>query len=413
MHDLRSDPEKRCLTYQYDGAGNRVSLTRGNGTASLPPNAVASASYDAANEQTAFAGATLTYDANGNLTNDGVNTYQWDARNRLIGISGNVTASFTYDALGRRLSKVVNGTNVQFAYDGIDIIAEISGGLVGANYLRSFDIDEPFIQQSATDNQFFHADALGRALALSTAQGAPATTYGYEPFGKTTVTGTNANAFQYTGRENDGENLYQYRSRYYSTTYHRFIQEDRLGFLGSGVNAYAYVINSLLRWIDPGGWAYQGPALDHSSVTITQNGFGNRTLGFSIQGGQGGSNLEVRIGVGQAPNRGRGGLGQFKPDTYSQISLQIPLNPNGTGSGSANISGLTGGGESYLQIKIVHPGAPTGHLTNFPQDDRGGRYPIGLCGKGLPPCDVLKGYEGPDASGYVEPGTASNSKTQQ
>ena len=61
-----------ALTYRYDAAGNRTSLIRSNGTASLLPDAVASASYDAANEQTAFAGATLTYDANGNLTNDGV-----------------------------------------------------------------------------------------------------------------------------------------------------------------------------------------------------------------------------------------------------------------------------------------------------------------------------------------------------
>ena len=45
---------------------------------------------------TAFGGQTLTYDANGNLTNDGTNTYTWDARNHLSAISGGVTASFQY-----------------------------------------------------------------------------------------------------------------------------------------------------------------------------------------------------------------------------------------------------------------------------------------------------------------------------
>ena len=64
-----------ALTYQYDAAGNRTSLTRNNAAASLLPAAVASATYDVVNEQTAFAGATLTYDSNGNLTNDGTNTY--------------------------------------------------------------------------------------------------------------------------------------------------------------------------------------------------------------------------------------------------------------------------------------------------------------------------------------------------
>ena len=42
--------------------------------ATLLPDAVASATYDPANEQTAFAGTSLTYDNNGNLMNDGVNT---------------------------------------------------------------------------------------------------------------------------------------------------------------------------------------------------------------------------------------------------------------------------------------------------------------------------------------------------
>jgi len=52
----------------------------------------------------------------------------------------------------------------------------------------------------------------------------------------------------------------------------------------------------------------------------------------------------------------------------------------------------------------------TAHLTNFPQDIKGGKYPIGLCGaQGAPSCDVLRAYEGPDIS--LEPGT--NSKTQR
>jgi YD repeat-containing protein len=137
-----------ALTYQYDAAGNRTSLTRNNGTASLLPTAVASASYDAANEQTSFAGAPFQYDANGNLTNDGTNTYVWDARNRLVQITGGVTGQFNYDVLGRRTSKTINSVTSQYAYDGNDITAEVSGGAVEANYLRSLSIDEPFIRQT-------------------------------------------------------------------------------------------------------------------------------------------------------------------------------------------------------------------------------------------------------------------------
>ncbi len=53
----------------YDAAGNRISITRVNGTATDLPDAV-QASYDAANEQIRFNSPTpnLTFDANGNLT---------------------------------------------------------------------------------------------------------------------------------------------------------------------------------------------------------------------------------------------------------------------------------------------------------------------------------------------------------
>jgi RHS repeat-associated protein len=222
------------LIYTYDAGGNRTSLARANGTASLLPAAVASASYDAANQQTSFAGATLTYDPNGNLTNDGTNTYAWDARNRLIGISGGTTASFAYDALGRRVNKTINGTTISYLYDRNDIIQEISGGAVGANYLRGLTVDVPYIRQSIT-TEYYHADALGSISVLSNQAGAIASTYSYEPFGSVAVSGTSTNPFQYTARENDGTGLLFFRSRFYSSTSHRFISQDPLGIRG-GLN---------------------------------------------------------------------------------------------------------------------------------------------------------------------------------
>ena len=69
------------------------------------PAAVSGNIYDAANELTAWNGATLSYDANGNMLSDVPgNQYTWDARNHLIGIGGVQTASFAYDPFGRRTS---------------------------------------------------------------------------------------------------------------------------------------------------------------------------------------------------------------------------------------------------------------------------------------------------------------------
>lgn len=216
-----------ALTYQYDAVGNRTSLTRNNAAASLLPTAVASATYDAANEQTAFAGATLTYDNNGNLTSDGTNTYVWDARNRLIGMSGGTSASFAYDPLGRRVAKIVGGATANFLYDGHDVAAEIGGGAVSTAYLRSLSIDEMFGFLRQDGAYFSIYDGVGSTLTLTNQSGIPAVQYSYEPFGKAQTSNPSfANPFQFTGRENDNTGLMYYRARYYNFISHRFVAQD-------------------------------------------------------------------------------------------------------------------------------------------------------------------------------------------
>lgn len=96
---------------------------------------VATVSYDAANQQLAFGNATMAYDDNGNLTSltdpAGSTTFTPDARNRLIGVSGpNITASFEYDALGRRATKIVNEARTKFLYDGLNPVQESTGAAV-------------------------------------------------------------------------------------------------------------------------------------------------------------------------------------------------------------------------------------------------------------------------------------------
>ena len=245
-----------ALTYQYDPAGNRTRLTRSNGTASVLPRAVASATYDPANEQTAFAGVTLQYDANGNLTNDGTSTYVWDARNRLVGISGGATASFSYDPLGRRVSKTIGGVTTQFAYDGNDIVQDLGSGAVATSYLRSLNIDELFGILRQDGVYFSIHDGLGSTLALSNQAASSVVQYSYEPFGKTTSSNPSfINPFQFTGRENDGTGFYYYRARYYSTSLQRFIGADPLGLYGGDINFYAYVGNNPTTFVDLDGLA--------------------------------------------------------------------------------------------------------------------------------------------------------------
>jgi RHS repeat-associated protein len=240
------------LSYQYDAVGNRTGVG-GAFARTLLPNPLVSANYNAANRQLTFDSQPLTYDLNGNLTNDGVKTYTWNSRNQLVAIAGGSAASFMYDALGRRHSRVVNGVSTEFLYDGLNPI-EQAGPTGIAILLTGLGIDEYLIRTDVAGARMLLTDVLGSTVALTDTTGAVETQYTYGPFGATAVTGTlDASEFQYTGRENDGTGLYYYRARYYQPTLHRFISEDPVRFEGGDVNLYSYVFNQPTIFTDPTG----------------------------------------------------------------------------------------------------------------------------------------------------------------
>jgi len=204
----------------------------------------ASTVYNADNAQTYFNGTALSYDANGNLTSDGTNTYTWDARNHLTAISGGSTASFVYDGFGRRVKKVIGSTTTQFLYDELSPVQELNGKrnpAVIANLLTGLPVDEYFTRTDTATGvtSTLVADALGSTIGLVGSGGTIATSYTYQPFGATTAGGAgNTNTYQFTGRENDGTGLYFYRARYYSPNFRRFIAQDPIGFTGGDPNLY-------------------------------------------------------------------------------------------------------------------------------------------------------------------------------
>jgi RHS repeat-associated protein len=223
----------------------------------LLPDAITSATYDQGNRQLAFGASTMTFDDNGNLLTQtdpsGTLAYTWDARNRLTGLSGgSASASFGYDAFGRRAQKTIDSVTTAFRYDGLDIVKE-TDGVGDVSYLRTLGIDEVLTRTDSAETGQYLADALGSTMALTDSTGGATTTYTHEPFGRTAVEGTGINAFQYTGRENDGTGLYYYRARYYDPGRGRFISEDPIGFAGGDIDLYPYVIGNPSRWTDPLG----------------------------------------------------------------------------------------------------------------------------------------------------------------
>jgi YD repeat-containing protein len=199
----------------YDLAGRRVGVGGSLASTQLPA-AVSSAAYNANNQLTQWGSTAMTYDANGSTLSDGMNTYVWDARNRLVSADNNA-AAFAYDPLGRRVSKTFMSTTTNFLYDGANAVQEF-GTLPTANLLTG-GVDERFQRTSSTETDDYMTDALGSSVELTGSTEATEEQYSYSPYGGQNATGmTTTNSYTYSGREFDGLGIDYYRARYYNPT---------------------------------------------------------------------------------------------------------------------------------------------------------------------------------------------------
>jgi len=240
------------LSYQYDAAGRRTQMGGSLASTGLPQD-MAAASYNAANQLASWAGTAHSYDDNGNLTSDGQRTYTYDSRNRLKTIAGSASASFSYDALGRRTDRTVGAVSTGYLYDGANAVQELSSSGVKADLLIGLGIDEVLARTDSIGTMSLLSDALGSTQALADATGAIQSRFTYEPYGQTMPSGAASdNSVQYTGRENDDTGLYYYRARYYDPAKGRFTQTDPIGLAG-GINTFAYVGGNPVSYKDPRG----------------------------------------------------------------------------------------------------------------------------------------------------------------
>lgn len=258
--------------YGYDTLGRLVVANHGSDAFAYSYDAVgnilgAGRTYDAGNRLTQDTDFNYSYDANGNLiskqhrTTGARSVYTWNARNQLVRLERfpDATAavpskvlSFAYDPLGRRASKNEDGVSERYVYDGSDLIGVLDSlNSVQRRFSFGTEIDEPLRMAGSTGTRYFHANHLGSVMALSASAGV-VSQYNYEPYGKTRVTGEATNPFRYTAREQDAEDLYYYRARYYDPTRQRFISEDPIGLAG-GINTYSYAAGNPISERDPTG----------------------------------------------------------------------------------------------------------------------------------------------------------------
>lgn len=255
--------DSNSTSYYYDSLGNRTEVDDGSPTAYLQNNL---------NQYTSVGGTNYSYDNNGNLIDDGLFKFYYDCENRLTDVndqSDTAVASYSYDYLGRRISKTVYGSpdvTTKYCYDGDQVIAEYDGG---DNLLRKFiygpGIDEPICMIDVADSNavyYYHFDGLGSVAALSDVNSVIVESYSYDVFGAPTIYDANnseisqsaiGNPYMFTARRADDETaLYYYRARYYAFDIGRFLQTDPIGY-SDGLNVYAYVGNNPVNLIDPMG----------------------------------------------------------------------------------------------------------------------------------------------------------------
>ena len=142
---------------------------------------------------------------NGNLADDGVRLYEWDALNRLKTVAdkstGNIVGQYTYDALGRRIRKVITGgglsgniTNgtTDYVYTGARCCEERNGSNVAVKqYVWGRYIDELLQQRVDIDttpaDQYLLSDLLYRAVALVDDTGTIIEAYDTDAYGNTLI----------------------------------------------------------------------------------------------------------------------------------------------------------------------------------------------------------------------------------
>ncbi len=158
-------------------------------------------------------GTAFSYDASGNVTNDGVRTYTYDAENRVVGVSGPAPESYGYDAANHRVKKEVGGVVTHYIWEGDQVIAEYKRG-GGAT--------------QATGTRYYHQDRLSTRLITDGAGNVVGTT-DHLPFGEEIGASGEGEKHKFTTYERDGTGLDYAVNRHYAPQLGRFKQPDPLG----------------------------------------------------------------------------------------------------------------------------------------------------------------------------------------
>ncbi|MDX2161313.1 MAG: RHS repeat-associated core domain-containing protein [bacterium] len=212
--------------------------------------------YNAANQMTSAGAATLTYDNNGNLTNDGTTAYTWDRANRMLSAGG---TSYGYDGAGNRSRQAVSGVVTQYLLDLQPGLVQVIAATTGANTDRYVHAPRGIHAMENTSGAWSYAmqDGLGNVRLETSSAAGVLGSRNYEPFlTPFGVVGAFGMPFAATGEPTDSNGLVHLRARNYAPSMGVFTALDP--FEGQpcspmSLNGYMYVEGSVVNNVDPSG----------------------------------------------------------------------------------------------------------------------------------------------------------------
>ena len=245
------------IEYTYDALSNRLSRTLG----------ALVEEYFYAEDSNRLVGIfgsdslSFSYDAKGNILSVDERAFTYDLTNRLVQVKDNddILADYMYNSFGQRVMKSTADGGVVFHYDSDDhIIGEsLKDGTFTAEYVYLGDIRLAMLDGLTGEVYFFVNNHLETPVLVTDSAGDIVWEGVYKPFGEVEmVTEAVTNNFRFPGQYFDKETGFHYNyHRYYDPTIGRYLTPDPID-LGGGRSLYVYVQNRPLNMIDPSGlWA--------------------------------------------------------------------------------------------------------------------------------------------------------------
>lgn len=240
--------------YTYDALHNRINSLEGGILKSYTSNNLNQITTVQQNLQT----LNFQYDVEGNLINDGTLTYNYDFENRQISINNGAVQNF-YDALGRRIKTIVNGSEILYFFSKNKVIEErSSSNLILKTNIYGIWIDDLISFNTGNIDFYVANNHQGTSLAIFNNNGI-VENYEYFGFGefkafdKDFIPKSNSsyNGIFYTGRPFlEYQKKYDFRTRNYDSEYGSFMQKDPYRYI-DGYNLYSAYFSP--NGIDPYG----------------------------------------------------------------------------------------------------------------------------------------------------------------